>query len=90
VHTIGVDPAWQGRGMGRMLVGALLGVADEFGAPLYVEVRTDNDAAIALYHEHGFVRIGLRRRYYQPSGADAYTMARAAHAGERARKDGST
>ena len=90
VHTIGVDPEWQGRGIGRMLLRALLAVADEFGAPVYLEVRTDNDAAIALYQAHGFVRIGLRRRYYQPSGADAYTMARPAHAAELAQKDGNS
>ena len=34
-------------------------------------------AAIALYTSEGFtIRLGIRRRYYQPSGADAYTMAR--------------
>jgi ribosomal-protein-alanine N-acetyltransferase len=43
---------------------------------LLLEVRTDNEAAIALYVSEGFVRLGIRRRYYQPSGADAYTMAR--------------
>jgi len=41
-----------------------------------LEVRTDNDAAIALYAAEGFTVLGTRRRYYQPSGADAYTMAR--------------
>ncbi len=47
-------------------------------APVFLEVRTDNAPAIALYVAHGFEKIGLRRRYYQPSGADAYTMARPA------------
>lgn len=90
VHTIGVDPAWQRRGIGRRLLRALLAVADEFTAPVYLEVRTDNAAAIALYQVHGFVRIGLRRRYYQPSGADAYTVARPANAGQKVQKDGTT
>ncbi|OLF04987.1 ribosomal-protein-alanine N-acetyltransferase [Actinophytocola xinjiangensis] len=84
VHTIGVDPAWQRHGVGRALLGALLAVADEFRAPVYLEVRTDNAAAIGLYRAHGFTTIGLRRGYYQPSGADAFTMARPARVGEEA------
>lgn len=78
VHTIGVDPAWQGKGIGKALLRALLARADAVAAPVYLEVRTDNAGAIALYEAHGFTRIGLRRRYYWPSGADAYTMARPA------------
>jgi [ribosomal protein S18]-alanine N-acetyltransferase len=78
VHTIGVDPAWQRQGVGRALLNTLLAKADEARAPVFLEVRTDNVAAIAMYEAHGFSRIGLRRRYYQPSGADAYTMARPA------------
>ena len=85
VHTIGVDPDWQRGGIGRALLRGLLGWADEVGAPVYLEVRTDNVAAISLYAAHGFEKIGLRRRYYQPSGADAYTMARPARAPEVAR-----
>lgn len=76
VHTIGVDPDWQGKGIGKALLRRLLATADEVRAPVYLEVRTDNDAAIALYEAHGFTRIGLRRKYYWPSGADAFTMAR--------------
>jgi [ribosomal protein S18]-alanine N-acetyltransferase len=74
VHTIGVDPAYQGQGIGRRLLDELLAFAD--GGVVYLEVRTDNAAAIALYHSVGFAQIGLRRRYYRVSGADAYTMRR--------------
>ncbi len=49
-----------------------------FGGVVYLEVRTDNEAAIALYRSAGFEQIGLRRRYYRVSGADAYTMRREA------------
>ena len=76
VHTIGVDPAYQGQGIGRRLLSGLLDFAD--GGAVYLEVRTDNEAAIALYHSVGFTQIGLRRRYYRVSGADAYTMRREA------------
>lgn len=78
VHTLGVDPAWQRRGVGRLLLRALLAEADAVSATTYLEVRTDNEPAIALYAAHGFTQAGLRRRYYQPSGADAYTMVRPA------------
>jgi [ribosomal protein S18]-alanine N-acetyltransferase len=84
VHTIGVDPAWQGRGVGRALLEGLLAVADEWRAPVYLEVRTDNAPAIGLYRSHGFTTIGRRRGYYQPSGADAFTMARPARVAEEA------
>ncbi|MEV6909862.1 ribosomal protein S18-alanine N-acetyltransferase [Amycolatopsis sp. NPDC051071] len=76
IHTIGVDPGRQRKGVGTALLTALLARADELDAPVFLEVRTDNDAAITLYERHGFKRVGLRKRYYQPSGADAYTMAR--------------
>jgi ribosomal-protein-alanine N-acetyltransferase len=76
VHTMAVDPAAQGRGVGTSLLRGLLARADEDAATVYLEVRTDNHPAIRLYERHGFTRVGLRRRYYQPSGADAYTMKR--------------
>ncbi|CPR13369.1 ribosomal-protein-alanine acetyltransferase [Mycobacterium bohemicum DSM 44277] len=74
IHTIGVDPAYQGRGIGRRLLEQLLEFAD--GGAVYLEVRTDNEPAIALYRSAGFEQVGLRRRYYRVSGADAYTMRR--------------
>jgi ribosomal-protein-alanine N-acetyltransferase len=74
IHTIGVDAAYQGQGIGRQLLTALLEYAN--GGTIFLEVRTDNDAAISLYESVGFVRVGMRRRYYRASGADAYTMRR--------------
>lgn len=74
IHTIGVDPDYQGRGIGRRMLEQLLEVAD--GGVIFLEVRTDNEPAIALYESVGFTRVGLRRRYYRVSGADAYTMRR--------------
>ncbi len=74
IHTIGVDPAYQGQGIGRRLVAELLEIAS--GGAVYLEVRTDNVPAIKLYESFGFVNVGLRKRYYRASGADAYTMKR--------------
>jgi tRNA threonylcarbamoyl adenosine modification protein YeaZ/ribosomal-protein-alanine acetyltransferase len=74
IHTIGVDPAFHGQGTGRRLLDSLLDFAG--GGTVFLEVRTDNAAAIALYRSAGFVEVGLRKRYYRASGADAYTMRR--------------
>jgi ribosomal-protein-alanine N-acetyltransferase len=74
IHTIGVDAAYQGQGIGRQLLTALLEHAND--GTIFLEVRTDNEAAISLYESVGFVRVGMRRRYYRASGADAYTMRR--------------
>jgi ribosomal-protein-alanine N-acetyltransferase len=73
IHTIGVDPAYQGHGIGRGMMADLLAFAD---GVIYLEVRTDNAPAIALYESLGFSTVGLRKRYYRPSGADAFTMRR--------------
>lgn len=42
-----------------------------------LEVRVSNLAAIALYERFDFVRVGMRKAYYQDNGEDAYVYARA-------------
>ncbi len=76
IHTIGVDPAYQGRGVGRRMLDELLKIAAD--SVVHLEVRTDNATAIALYRSVGFTEVGVRKRYYRISGADAYTMRREA------------
>lgn len=78
IHTVGVDPQWQGMGIGRILTEALLDVVDRAGGPCFLEVRVGNEPAIGLYESLGFEICGRRRGYYQPSGADAWTMVRPA------------
>ncbi|HEX4705269.1 MAG TPA: ribosomal protein S18-alanine N-acetyltransferase [Pseudonocardiaceae bacterium] len=78
VHTIGVDTAWQGKGVGSALLRTLLAIADDVSAPVYLEVRTDNEPAIRMYEAYGFTKLGVRKRYYQPADADAFTMGRPA------------
>lgn len=75
VMTIGVDPHYQRHGVGRALLEALVERARKLEAEaVLLEVRVDNEPALALYERHGFERIGLRRRYYQPEDKDAFTM----------------
>ena len=82
VMTLGTACGHQGRGVGAVLLAALLERAREVGAAhVYLEVRVDNDAALRLYERAGFVRMGRRRRYYQPEDIDAWTMSLALVAG---------
>lgn len=83
IQTLAVTGAQQGRRVGAGLLDALLAEADRRGArSVGLEVRTDNTAALRLYERRGFVVVGTRRGYYQPSGADAHVMRRG---GQRAR-----
>ena len=58
-----------------MLLKALLkNLAAEGVTEVYLEVRTQNAPAIALYEKNGFIRTGLRKRFYQNPPDDAITM----------------
>ena len=74
IATIGVTRARQGEGIGARLLDTLLAEADTRSHVVLLEVRADNGTAQALYRRRGFVEIGRRRGYYQPSGADAVVM----------------
>ena len=75
LNAITVDPAARGRGCGtRLLTELLQRLAAEGGAAVYLEVRTQNAPAIALYEKTGFVRTGLRKRFYCNPPDDAITM----------------
>lgn len=75
VMTIGTDTAHQGRGLGRLMLDALVGHAREVGAAvLLLEVRVGNEPALRLYRSAGFEQLGLRRGYYTAENADAWTM----------------
>jgi [ribosomal protein S18]-alanine N-acetyltransferase len=74
VLTIGVTGAAQGRGIGTLLLRDLLTAAGP--RTVFLDVRVDNAVAQRLYERHGFVQVGRRRKYYQPSGTDALVMAR--------------
>lgn len=77
VLTIGVRPSMQGRGLGSTLLTVLLEEAAARGcAEVFLDVRADNDRARRLYERFGFTPVGVRKRYYQPSGVDAIVMVR--------------
>ena len=75
IMTIGVGRPYQRQGIAAALLETLIVSARRQGAKrMLLEVRVDNVPALALYERFGFTRMGLRKRYYQPEGIDAYTM----------------
>jgi ribosomal-protein-alanine N-acetyltransferase len=75
ISTIAVRPEWRRRGIGELLLVAMLELAVELGADLAtLEVRVSNIAAQSLYQKYGFAKVGLRPHYYRDRGEDALIM----------------
>lgn len=69
-----VDPGERRRGIATELITAGLDLAAAEGAhKMLLEVRWDNDAAIACYGRAGFEQLTTRPNYYGP-GKDALVM----------------
>ncbi|MBF5031501.1 MULTISPECIES: ribosomal protein S18-alanine N-acetyltransferase [unclassified Micromonospora] len=77
VQNVAVRRDAQRRGIGRLLLEALLAEAARRGVrSTLLEVAADNAPAQRLYAGYGFEPIGVRRGYYQPSNTDALVMQR--------------
>jgi ribosomal-protein-alanine N-acetyltransferase len=76
--NIGVAAKHQRNGVGRTMLREMLDAAREMSMRrVFLEVRSANVAALALYRSAGFAPIGVRRGYYQNANGseDAITMA---------------
>ena len=80
IAHIMVHDEFQGRGIGRQLLEALLDIADNYLGLVRVElgVYIDNESAIRLYESLGFAREGVKRKCARRQGhlVDALMMAR--------------
>ncbi|MET7967993.1 ribosomal protein S18-alanine N-acetyltransferase [Micromonospora sp. NPDC005305] len=77
VQNVAVRRDAQRRGIGRLLLEALLAEAARRGVrSTLLEVAADNGPAQRLYAMYGFEPIGVRRGYYQLSNTDALVMQR--------------
>lgn len=59
-----IDPEFQGRGLGRMLMDYLLNTNHGLASRIFLEVRAGNRGAIHLYTRMGFTEQGRRKHYY--------------------------
>lgn len=70
-----VDPQYQRRGIGRMLMNEIIGIAKSQGRQrVTLEVAVDNAGAQHLYHALGFKDGQIRHDYYTEEHKDAMDM----------------
>ena len=75
IATIATHPDFRRQGIGEQLLIATLQSAREEGARrAFLEVRSGNMAAQAMYKKYGFVVAGIRPRYYKDNNEDAILM----------------
>ena len=71
IATIGVDPRYQRRGIGRALLRAC--EAEMRFSRSKLTVRMSNDKAIALYEQEGYRTVDIWKQYYN-DGEDGLVM----------------
>ena len=76
IGSIAVHPEKRRQHLACRLMDALLDTCRTLSVgEVSLEVRVSNEPATALYERYGFVKNGVRKRYYQ-DGEDAYNMIR--------------
>lgn len=76
IALIAVHPSFRRRGIAGKLLDRSLAFSEEKGAEnVFLEVRTSNAPARALYESRGFIPISIRKAYYA-DGEDAIVMVR--------------
>lgn len=75
ITNIAVLKEYRGQGIGRALTAGLMQYLSNLGAAYAtLEVRKSNTVAQSLYVSLGFIKLGVRKRYYEDNGEDALIM----------------
>ena len=75
ITNIAVLKDERGQGIGRALTHGLMQYLSNLGAAYAtLEVRKSNEVAQSLYVSLGFIKLGVRKRYYEDNGEDALIM----------------
>jgi len=71
ILTLAVAPSWRRRGVATQLLAPhLSALAANRAARIFLEVEAENAAALALYANFGFEKVGERKSYYRGAGAE--------------------
>lgn len=77
ITNVAVKRDRQQEGIGNFLMESLIRLAADLGVTtIHLEVRAGNERAIRLYERVGFVRDGIRKKYYTDPTEDAVLMTR--------------
>lgn len=75
ITNIAVRADHRGQGIGSALTAALMQYAANLGVVyMTLEVRRSNEVAQHVYLSHGFIQVGVRKKYYEDNGEDALFM----------------
>lgn len=75
ISTIASSEQWRGRGIGELMLLAMVERSIELGAVMVtLEVRASNTVAQNLYRKYGLAVVGRRPRYYRDNDEDADLM----------------
>ena len=73
ITNIAVTAEARGRGIGKGVTRALMQYAANMGVQyMTLEVLRSNTGAQNMYKGLGFIELGVRKRYYEDNGEDAY------------------
>ena len=72
IDNVAVSPDWRKSGVGSKLLSAAIEIVRQKEVnQVFLEVRSNNQAAYALYEKLGFVLVGRRKNYYRAPEDDA-------------------
>lgn len=75
IYNIAISPEFRRQGIGEALLAHMIEKSEELGLSIItLEVRSGNEAAMALYEKMGFKKVGSRPGYYAKGSEDAVLM----------------
>lgn len=75
ISNVAVSPQHRKKGLADALIKRIVEISHEKElAFITLEVRRSNIPAISLYEKHGFVKVGIRKNYYDLPKEDAILM----------------